>query len=81
MEEKKHKVTVFSTTTCPWCVRAKQYLDQAGIEYEDVDVSQDHESAKKMVEKSHQMGVPQLWIDDEVVVGFDQDRIKELLGL
>jgi len=80
-EEKKHKVTVFSTPTCPWCVLVKRYLDEKGVEYENVDVSIDHEGAKKMIDRSGEMGVPQLWIDDELVVGFDQGAINKLLGL
>ncbi|AKM82525.1 TPA: NrdH-redoxin [Candidatus Berkelbacteria bacterium] len=84
MEEtskKQSKVIVFSTPTCPWCVIAKQYLNKKGIEFENKDVSIDHHAADEMVEKSGQMGVPQLWIDDEIVVGFDQSKINKLLGL
>ena len=75
------KVTVFSTTTCPWCIQAKDYLKEKGIHFKNIDVSEDAEWAKKMFDKSHQMGVPQLWIDDEVVVGFDVERINKLLRI
>lgn len=79
--EKAHSVTVFSTLTCPWCYRAKDYLKSQGIEYTDINVGLNQKAAQDMIAKSGQMGVPQLWIDDEVVVGFDQGRINELLGL
>lgn len=71
-------VTIFSTPTCPWCNIAKSHLQAKGVEYKDVDVSTDHAAAMAMVQKSGQMGVPQLWIGDEVVVGFDQERIDRL---
>lgn len=78
---KTKNITVFSTPTCPYCVMVKRYLDDKKIEYKNIDVSIDQYQAKKMVEKSGQMGVPQLWIDDEVVVGFDQGKINGLLEI
>ena len=77
----EHKVTVFSTPTCPWCVRARDYLNANKIAFEDIDISQDQAAATTMVQKSGEIGVPQLWIDDDVVVGFDQATIDHLLGL
>lgn len=75
------KVTVFSTPTCPWCNKLKQFLTEYEIEFEDVDVSQDQEMAEKMVSRSGQMGVPQMWIGAQLVVGFDQPRVKKLLNI
>ncbi|HHX28057.1 MAG TPA: glutaredoxin family protein [Firmicutes bacterium] len=77
----EHNVKVYSTPSCPWCVRAKAYLKENGIPFTDVDVSQDVASAREMVKISGQMGVPVLSIDGNVVVGFDKKRIDELLGL
>ncbi len=77
----KHKVIVFSTPTCPYCTMVKNYLKEKGIEFEDVNVAADQEMARKMVERSGQMGVPQIWIDDAVVVGYDVPRINSLLGI
>ncbi len=73
-------VKVFSTPTCPYCHMVKDYLTQKDISFEDIDVSKDRESAMQMVQKSGQMGVPQLWIDGEVVVGYDTARIDQLLA-
>jgi glutaredoxin-like YruB-family protein len=75
------KVKVFSTPTCPYCYMAKSYLKEKNIPFEDIDVSQDQAQARAMVERSGQMGVPQLWIDDQLVVGFDKPAIDMLLGL
>lgn len=74
-------VKVFSTPTCPYCTMAKEYLVNNNIQYEDIDVSRDQGQAMQMVKKSGQMGVPQLWIDDEVVVGFNKPVIDRLLGI
>lgn len=79
-KEGAQEVKVFSTQTCPYCHMVKDYLKQKGVAFEDIDVSQDREQAMKMVEKSGQMGVPQLWINGEVVVGYDTVRIDQLLG-
>jgi len=74
-------VTVYSTPTCPWCVRVKGYLQQKGVEFTDVDVSKDIEKAREMVKLSGQMGVPVVAINGSVIVGFDKEKIDELLGL
>jgi glutaredoxin-like YruB-family protein len=77
----EHNVKVYSTPSCPWCVRAKAYLEENGIPFTDVDVSKDVAAAREMVKISDQMGVPVITIDGNVVVGFDKKRIDELLGL
>ncbi len=76
-----HSITVFSTPTCPWCARLKSYLNSQQIAFKDVDVSRDEAAATEMVRRSGQMGVPQAWIDGQVVVGFDRKKIDALLGL
>ena len=75
------KVKVFSTPTCPFCHMAKSYLREKKIEFEDIDVSRNQLQAVQMVEKSGQMGVPQLWIDDEVIIGFNKPLIDQLLSI
>lgn len=75
------KVKVYSTATCPWCVKAKEFLKENNIEFEDVDVAEDEKAREEMVEKSGQMGVPVIDIDGEITVGFDVEKIKELLKL
>jgi glutaredoxin-like YruB-family protein len=74
-------VKVYSTSNCPWCHRVKDYLKDKNISFEDIDVAKDVEKAKEMVKKSGQMGVPVITVDDEVVIGFDQNKLNKLLGL
>lgn len=58
----------------------KAYLKGKNVAFEDIDVAQDRAQAMQMIERSGQMGVPQLWIDDTVVVGFDRPGIDKLLA-
>ena len=74
------KVTVYSTQNCPYCRMAKAFLDKHGIPYENIDVGADIEAAKKMTDLSSQRGVPVITVDDEVIVGFDSERLNELFG-
>lgn len=74
-------VKVYSTPSCPYCIRAKKFLKDHDILFEDIDVSSDQDKAREMVEKSGQMGVPVIEIDGEIVIGFDQKKIQEILGL
>ena len=74
-------IKVYSTPTCPYCIRAKQFLKDNNIEFEDIDVSADKAAGQKMIEKSGQMGVPVLEIDGEVIVGFDKGKITQALGI
>ncbi|MEO0234496.1 MAG: glutaredoxin family protein [candidate division WOR-3 bacterium] len=74
-------VKIYSTPTCPWCTRAKQYLASKNIPYTDYDVSKDRNAAMEMIRKSGQQGVPVLDIDGNIVVGFDKERIDALLGI
>lgn len=75
------RVVVFSTPTCPHCTNVKRYLKQNGIRFKDVDVSRDNRAAAEMVRKTGQQGVPQLWINNRPVVGFDRSKIDTLLEL
>ena len=76
-----HRVTVFSTPTCPWCTRAKSYLRSRSVPFRDVDVSRDPAAARDLVRRTGQMGVPVVEIDGRPIVGFDQARIDAALGL
>jgi glutaredoxin-like YruB-family protein len=77
----KRKVIVFSTPTCPYCHQIKVYLREKQVAFDEVDVSKDQQKATQMVERSGQTGVPQLWIDDQVVVGFNRPQINMMLGI
>jgi len=74
-------VKIYSTPTCPYCIRTKQFLRENNITFEDMDVSTNQTAAEEMISKSGQMGVPVLDIEGEIIVGFDKERIKTALGL
>ena len=74
------KVVVYSTPTCPYCKRAKDYLSRKGVTYTDINVAQDREKTNEMIEKSGQMGVPVITIDNEVIVGFNRDLLDKMLA-
>ncbi|MDD5246879.1 MAG: glutaredoxin domain-containing protein [Candidatus Omnitrophica bacterium] len=74
-------VKVYSTPTCPFCIRAKQFLKDNNLTFQEIDVSVDQAAADEMIKKSGQMGVPVLDIEGEIIVGFDKDRIKAALGI
>ncbi len=76
-----NEVLVYSTPTCPYCIRLKQFLTDNNIRFTNFDVSSDQAKAEEMVQKSGQMGVPVLDIDGEIIVGFDKDRVSKALGL
>jgi len=74
------KVVIYSTPTCPVCKRAKAYLSQKEISYTEYNVATDKEKAHEMIHKSGQMGVPVIIVDDQLVVGFNQTKLDELLS-
>jgi glutaredoxin-like YruB-family protein len=79
-EEKKGiEVTVYSTSSCPWCVKAKEYLSSLGVPFQAIDVGADREAAKEVVQKTRQRGVPVVKVGERYIVGFDQDAIKSAL--
>ncbi len=75
------KVRIFSTPSCPYCLTLKEYLKGQGVVFEDIDVSQDKNALDEMVEKSGQLGVPVVDIDGEIIVGFDKEKINQLLNI
>jgi glutaredoxin-like YruB-family protein len=75
------KVKIYTTPTCPFCLMTKEYLKEKGIEFEEIDVSKDENAAMEMIKKSGQMGVPVIEIDNEIVIGFDKEKIDQILNL
>ncbi|NLJ98519.1 MAG: glutaredoxin family protein [Tissierellia bacterium] len=71
-------VVVFTSDTCPYCVTAKEYLDEKGVSYTEKNIQTDKAARKELMGMGH-MGVPVLVIDGEEVVGFDKAKIDELL--
>ena len=73
-------VKIYSTPTCHFCHMAKDYFQENKIEYTEFNVAEDAEKRAEMMEKTGQMGVPVIEIGDEVIIGFNESKIKELLG-
>jgi len=78
---KQKRVTVYSTPSCVWCTRLKNYFKDKNVKFTDVNVAADQNIAKEMKRKSGQMGVPQTEIEGQMIVGFDKPKINRLLGL
>lgn len=76
-----NKVEIYTTPTCVHCAHAKEFFKQNGVEYSEHNVLSDLAKRQEMVQKSGQMGVPVILVDDEVIVGFNEPRLAELLGV
>ena len=74
-------VKVYSTATCPYCVRLKQFLRDNNVVFTDIDISSNPAVVQEMIAKSGQMGVPVVDIEGEIIVGFDRAKITGALGL
>ena len=75
------KIVLYSTPTWPYCKKVKEYLSQKGMSFVEHDVVADHSAAKEMIEKTKQMAVPAIIIDDkDIVIGFNTARLDELLA-
>lgn len=72
-------VTIYSTPVCHYCQAAKEYFTENNVEYSEIDVAADQEKRQEMIEMTGQMGVPVIRIGDDVVVGFDEEKVAELL--
>ena len=74
-------VTIYSTPTCHFCHAAKDFFTANNVAFSDYNVAADLPKRQEMIQKSGQMGVPVIYVGDELIVGFDEDRLKELLNL
>ena len=75
------KVSIYSTPSCHFCHDAKDFFAENNVAYENFDVSTDMAKRQEMIDKSGQMGVPVIIIGDDLIVGFNKPKLKELLGL
>ncbi len=75
------QVTIYSTPACHFCHAAKEFFTENSIAFTEHDVASDLEKRQEMIEVTGQMGVPVIRIGDDVVVGFDEEKVKELLGM
>ncbi|MDD5433442.1 MAG: glutaredoxin domain-containing protein [Candidatus Pacebacteria bacterium] len=74
-------VKVYSTEFCPYCVALKEFLHENNIEFQEIDVTENQKAQEEMISRSGQMGVPVVEIDGEMIIGFDREKISQLLKL
>ena len=73
-------IKIYSTPTCPYCKLAKEFFKSKNLKFSDIDVSADPAAANEMIEKSGQMGVPVIEIDGQIIIGFNQQKLQEVIG-
>lgn len=74
-------VTIYSTPVCHFCNAAKDFFKENNVDYTEHDVAADADKRQEMVDMTGQMGVPVIKIGDDVIIGFDEPKLKELLEL
>ena len=74
-------VTVYSTSTCPWCHRAMDFLNEHSVKFTEVNVQEHPERAEEVVTKSGQMGVPVIDVDGKIIVGFNEKALRQALNI
>jgi glutaredoxin-like YruB-family protein len=74
-------VTIYSTPVCHFCHAAKDFFKENNVAYTEYDVAADLEKRTEMIDMTGQMGVPVIRIGDDVIIGFDEPKLKELLRL
>ncbi|RFU68346.1 glutaredoxin family protein [Bacillus sp. V59.32b] len=70
-----NQITVYTTDTCPYCAQAKNFLEEQGLDYKEVNVQEDSEAAERLIQVTGQMGVPQINVNGNWILGFDREAI------
>ena len=71
------EIKIYTTPTCPWCLKLKEWLKKKKLSFEEFDTTDSDEARDEILEKSGQLAVPVIDIDGEIIVGFDEKKIKE----
>ena len=74
-------VTIYTTPTCHFCHQAKEFFKENNVEYTEKDVASDLDARREMVEKTGQLGVPVIEVDEKIMVGYDHDTLADALGI
>ena len=74
-------VKIYTTPSCVYCKMAKAFFAEHQVQYEELDVARDVKAREEMIQKSGQFGVPVVDINGELIIGFDQARFRQLLGI
>ena len=75
------KAKIYTTSTCPWCMKTKEFFKAYNVKYAEVNVSENEKARNEMFEKSGQFGVPVTEINTTIIVGFDREALKKALGI
>ena len=76
---KSEKVKIYTTSTCPWCMKTKEFFKAYNIKYKEINVTENEKARNKMFEKSGQFGVPVTDVNGTIIVGFDKEALKKAL--
>ena len=75
------RVMVFSQPGCPPCNWAKAHLSEKGVQFEEKDITANREFVSELVGKYQSRSTPTIVVDDEVMIGFDPERLDKMLGI
>ena len=79
--KKSSKVKIYTTTTCPWCVKTKEFFKANNVKYQEVNVGMDEKARNEMFDKSGQFGVPVIDVNGTIIVGYDKEALKKALHI
>lgn len=79
MDNNQKEIIIYSTPTCHYCQMAKAFFQNNNISYQDFNVAENMEKRQEMIEMTGQMGVPVIKIGDEILVGFNEGKIREMI--
>ncbi len=74
-----NNITVYTTSTCPYCVMVKNFLSENDIDFKEVNVERNPQAMQDVVNKTGQMGVPQTEVNGQWIIGFDPNSIMAAL--
>ena len=80
-KSKTSKVKIYTTNTCPWCMKTKEFLKASNVNYDEVNVGEAEKARNEMFEKSGQFGVPVTDVNDTINDGYDKEALKKALGI
>ena len=78
---KLSKVKLYTTSTCPWCVKTKEFFKANNVKYTEINVSENEKARNDMFEKSGQFGVPVIDVNGTIIVGYDKEALKKELHI
>ena len=75
------RVTIYTTPSCPWCLKTKEFFKKHSVKYTEKNVADDEKAAQESIDKSGQMGVPVIDVDGKIIIGFNEPELKKALKI